>query len=865
MVGPMTKWAARLCALATMLAVWLGVHPARAATLFTQTPVLNDAGQSTNGGIIRADNFTIPGGQGWAIDLVRTRFTFVTASPDSAATARVRFFSDAGGLPGTEVCDRPGVVTNQAGPVKFPAYADWTLNLSSPCVLGSGNYWISISGETSVASMWATNNSTGGLAVSDFTGPPWVGLVTSTAYVVIEGTTLATTTTALGASANPLVFGQSVVLTATVTSGAGTPTGSVSFFDGASPLGTASLTDGVATLTVPNLGALGGHSLTASYAGNPSFQPSTSSALGENVNQANSTTSLTSSPTAAPYGQAFSLNATVAAAAPGGGVPTGTVTFFEGPTNLGSAPLNGSGVASISPTGMQFGDHSYTATYSGSANHAASASGTHVHQVWSAPVTVTATANPDPAVCNQPVEFLIKTTSIGGIPNGTVAIWDQYGERASAALAADGTATVKLTDLYVKDWKLLAEYYGDSPVNNFNYGESEVTVSVTKANETIALSSSANPVIAGSPVTLTATTAAVAPSTGTPIGSVTFYDGGQELGTGSLDKGIAKLTVTLPLGTHTLRAEHNNDTFCFNPANSPNLTQQVNQSGVTVALASSGSPSVYRTGVTFTATVTVVGTPGAATPTGTVTFKEGAASLGTGSVDAQGKATFTTSSLGGGNHTITAEYGGDTSYTGGSSSSLVQTVDPAPTTTTLTATPTSGPPGASITLAAHVASSAAGGAAISGTVTFKDDKVTLGSKDLAAGSTDVSITVTTLPLGTHSITAEFGGDDNYAASVSAASSVAITPIGTSDAGVPTDAGTDAAVPTDPTKPTGPTSPNPGPTSSSDAGASSSSGGTTDGGGDGGCQTTAAGSAPTTAAGLALGLALLAMARRRRKR
>ena len=88
-------------------------------------------------------------------------------------------------------------------------------------------------------------------------------------------------------------------------------------------------------------------------------------------------------------------------------------------------------------------------------------------------------------------------------------------------------------------------------------------------------------------------------------------------------------------------------------------------------MTSSANPSIFGQTVTFTATVTATA-PASGTPTGTVTFKDGAATLGTGTLSG-GVATFAISSLAIGNHTITAVYGGDTNDVG-SQGSTAQTV-----------------------------------------------------------------------------------------------------------------------------------------------------------------------------------------------
>src|SRR5207248_1290652 len=97
----------------------------------------------------------------------------------------------------------------------------------------------------------------------------------------------------------------------------------------------------------------------------------------------------------------------------------------------------------------------------------------------------------------------------------------------------------------------------------------------------------------------------------------------------------------------------------------------------TVALRSSVNPAVTGHAVTFTATVAAVA-PGGGTPTGTVTFKDGNAVLGTVAVGTGGTATFTTSFAAAGGHAITAVYSGDATLVG-SSQALTEQVNAATT------------------------------------------------------------------------------------------------------------------------------------------------------------------------------------------
>jgi hypothetical protein len=140
----------------------------------------------------------------------------------------------------------------------------------------------------------------------------------------------------------------------------------------------------------------------------------------------------------------------------------------------------------------------------------------------------------------------------------------------------------------------------------------------------------------------------------------------------TLSGGSATLsTSTLGVGNHTITATYVDDTN-FTGSGPVSLTQRVNQDTTATALTASPNPSTPGQLVTFTATVTV--TSGTGTPTGTVTFKDGGTTLGTGTVGVGGVATFATSTLSSGSHTITAVYGGDTNFAGSTSAPLVEQV-----------------------------------------------------------------------------------------------------------------------------------------------------------------------------------------------
>ena len=149
------------------------------------------------------------------------------------------------------------------------------------------------------------------------------------------------TTTGLTASPTSTTSGQPVTLTAIIAAvapGAGTPTGSVQFFNGTTSLGTGSLSGNTTTLTTTTL-PLGTDSVTAEYLGSSIFTASTSSAVAVTIDLA-TTTTLASSTNPSVFGQSVTFTATVTPAS-GNGTPTGSVTFYDGSTALGTATLSG--------------------------------------------------------------------------------------------------------------------------------------------------------------------------------------------------------------------------------------------------------------------------------------------------------------------------------------------------------------------------------------------------------------------------------------------------------------------------------------------------------------------------------------------
>lgn len=182
---------------------------------------------------------------------------------------------------------------------------------------------------------------------------------------------LATTSSALSASASSVVVGQALNLSVTVsaTSGDGSnlPTGTVQFMDGSVALGApVALSSGVAAFSTNAL-SVGNHSLTAVYSGDAANAASTSAQVNVSVAQATSTVAL-AGPGAATQGQGVSFTATL-----DGASPTGVVTFMDGTATLGVVNVS-AGKAIFTTSALSVGTHSITAVYSGDANNRSSVS-----------------------------------------------------------------------------------------------------------------------------------------------------------------------------------------------------------------------------------------------------------------------------------------------------------------------------------------------------------------------------------------------------------------------------------------------------------------------------------------------------------
>lgn len=287
---------------------------------------------------------------------------------------------------------------------------------------------------------------------------------------------LAPTITTLTASANSPVYGQVVTLTATL-SDYYNPTGLVTFSDGGTTLGTASISGTTATFTT-SFFSVGAQALTATYGGD-SNNASSIGSLNLTVNQAASSISLASSGSSISYGQILTLTATVSASSPGRGGPTGTVTFLDGTTSLGTAPIT-AGTATYTTTALAVGSHSLTASYSGDTNFTAAASSALSQTVGQASSAISLQSTPNPVNFGATATFTASVSAVApgaGTPTGTITFYDGSAPLMTVSMSA-GAAVFITTTLAVGNHSITAVYSGDG---NFLSGTSPVVTQVVNS------------------------------------------------------------------------------------------------------------------------------------------------------------------------------------------------------------------------------------------------------------------------------------------------------------------------------------------------------------------------------------------------
>jgi len=537
------------------------------------------------------------------------------------------------------------------------------------------------------------------------------------------------TTTTLVSSPNPSAFGQPVTFTATVTAGSGTPAGTVMFRDGVISIGAGTLDgSGHATLTTSAL-ATGSHSITAFYAGDASFGHSTSLALGQVVTNSAACGTLQSA-------QNFAAGSTPYASAAGDFDGDGkldlavannqsvdlSILLGNGDGTFRSGASYGTGGNATSVAVGDFnGDGKLDLAVNSSAFNYVSIRLGNGDGTFQAPV-------------NYPVGTTPYAVAIGDFDGDGVLdlVLPNGNSNDVSVLRGNGDGTFQAAVNYSAGtypwWVAVGDFDSDGKLDLAITNSTSSNISILIGNGDGTFQAPVNYLAGTSPFRISAADLngdgkldLAVTNTGSNDVSVLLGNGdgtfqvaqnysagtsprsaavGDLNGDGRPDLLVANLdsrnvSVLLGNGDGTFQpavsyptadraifaiiADFNGDgkpdaAVANYGANSGSILLGTCPTATTTQLATSVNPSGSGQPITFTATVTSA----SGTPTGTVAFKDGAAILGTGTLDIGGTATYSTSALSSGTHSMTAVYGGDGSFAGSTSATLTQTVSSFP-------------------------------------------------------------------------------------------------------------------------------------------------------------------------------------------
>ena len=619
-----------------------------------------------------------------------------------------------------------------------------------------------------------------------------VDFVGSTSPNFTQNIDQASTSIAVASSVNPSLAGQAMTITATVTvaaPGTGTSTGTVLFEDGGVTItGCSAIAVSAAGIApcATAFATVGMHSITATYSGDVNFSGSTSPSLGETVDQAATTTIVSSSVNPSVSGQPVSYTAVIAATAPASGTPTGTVTFMDGATAIGGCIAQAviGGVAGCATVYAGVGAHAVTAAYGGDANFSGSSSPLLTQTTNQGATATNLSSSVNPSVSGEAVIFTVTVAAVApatGTPSGSVLFLN--GASTVAGCVAQplvaGATSCDVTLAGVGIFALTAVYSGDV---NFTGSSSPIlTQTVSPAATATLVTSSVNPSVTGQLVTLSATVNVSAPGSGAPTGTVAFLDGGTTVaGCGAqpvMATGLATCASAFAAaGTATVTGVYSGDAD-FIGSTSAALTQVINRGATATTLVSSVNPSLSGERLTYNVSVTAVA-PASGIPTGTVTYMDGALMIA--GCNAQpliaGIASCSVAYAGVGSHPIAAVYSADPNFDASISPVLTQDVNQAATSTSLISSVNPSLFGQSVIVTAAVSASAPGSGAPSGIIAFLDGGSAIAG--CAAQPVDGSGTaVCATSFGTsrvHAVTAVYMGDSDFTGSTAAALMQSVT-------------------------------------------------------------------------------------------
>jgi hypothetical protein len=306
------------------------------------------------------------------------------------------------------------------------------------------------------------------------------GFFDTAAFSITIASVGSTTTITSNSPPSPTLFGETITFQATVGPNAGAvePSGTVTFMDGATTLGTGTLADvgGVATAsftTGPNQLAVGSHPITAVYGGDANFGPSTSGIVTRVVNQATTSTAVTSSLNPSVFGQSVTFTATITINPPSGAATlTGSVQFSVDSVNSGApVPVSGN-QATFTTSSLSTAPHTINADYLGDTNFAGS-NGTVSQTVNKANSTTSVSSSANPSTVGQNVTFTATIAALvpgAGVPGGQVQFVVDGSNLGGAVPLSGGTAQASTSTLTVagSPHSVTANYLGSSDFNASN-------------------------------------------------------------------------------------------------------------------------------------------------------------------------------------------------------------------------------------------------------------------------------------------------------------------------------------------------------------------------------------------------------------
>jgi hypothetical protein len=623
------------------------------------------------------------------------------------------------------------------------------------------------------------------------------------------------------APASASTLGAAVTYTATITAGSAVtanPTGSVTFKDGAttlcSPTVSTTAIPGVVVATCTEPGSSmsgGGHTVTATYGGDPNFATSNTT-LTQTVTAATTTTVVTTSGNNSAVGQSVTYTATVTPSA----FPfpiTGTVAFKDNGTTIStcsaqavsSGASSGTATCSTSAATMSFGTHPITAVYTATPNYGTSTAPALTQTVVQGTTSTTVTSSADPTTGGLGLTYTATVVVAGGtaIPaTGTVAFTDSQPGPGSTVLCATAsfngttaTCAVAAAQQTTGTHTVTATYSGDTSftgstntlVQTVNIASSSVGVTASPTSPsglavgvdyTVTVSADNGSTLSpgkASPGTVTVTDTNPASVTST----LCTLSSPQSTAPGTSTWECAEAAANMTAGDHLISVSFSGDGY-FAPSTTT-YTQTVSPhtaGSTTTAVSSPGSPSYVGDPVTYTASVNG---DSVFTPAGTVAFYNGngllpgcaavPANSGSGSA-ATYQCTEAGSMLPVGSQQIHAVFSGDPNYTATSTSpTIIQVVSMGATSTVVGDTPGTADPslaGIPTGYTATITPSQSTAIEPGGTVVFYDNgspitgcttaTVTTGATNSTATCAEASLSML---VGSHLITAVYSGDVNY--------------------------------------------------------------------------------------------------------